>query len=153
MFETIIRKLENYCAYRDRSEFEVYNKAIEYGCLPPTAHKAVELLKEQGFLNQQRYLRSVVRGKFKNNGWGKIKLKVYLRKQKIKDSEFEEVFQAEISNSEYQKMLNKLLQTKWNALKKEEDLNKKKQKTARFLISRGFEPQLVFQALSALREY
>lgn len=150
MFENILRKLENYCAYRDRSELEVYNKALEYGCLPPNAHKAIELLKENGFLNQDRYLRSFIIGKFRNNGWGKNKIKQYLRRQKIKDSEIEEIFQDEISISEYKKMLDKLCKSKWDSLKKEDDLVKKKQKTARFLISRGFEPNLAFQSISHL---
>lgn len=150
MFENILRKLENYCAYRDRSELEVYNKALEYGCLAPNAQKAIELLKENGFLNQERYLRSFVLGKFRNNGWGKNKIKQYLRRQKIKDAEIESIFQDEINASEYKKMIDKLSKSKWESLKREEDLLKKKQKTARFLISRGFEPNLVFQSISNL---
>lgn len=150
MFENILKKLENYCAYRDRSEQEVYTKALEYGCLPPNAQKAIEILKENGFLNQERYLRSFIVGKFKNNGWGKNKIKQYLRRQKIKDSEIEIIFQDEISATEYKKMIDKLCKNKWESLKREEDLLKKKQKTARFLISRGFEPNLVLQSISTL---
>lgn len=152
MFEKILRKLENYCAYRERSEHEVYLKAIEYGCLPPTAQKAVELLIESGFLNPQRYIRAVVIGKFKNNGWGKNKIKMHLRAQKIKEQDIQDAFQNEISDSDYKKTLLRLAQSKWNSLKKEEDLLKKKQKIARFLIARGFEASLVFTQINHLKD-
>lgn len=152
MFEQILKKLENYCAYQDRSEWEVYQKALELGCLPPSATKAVSILKEAGFVDEARYVQSAVRGKFKHNGWGKIKIKQYLKQKKVPDTLIQNALESEIAHEEYKKMLEKLGQNKWKSLSSEKDAYKKKQKTIRFLVGRGFESSLILAQISKISE-
>lgn len=149
VFENILQKLSAYCAYRERSVQEVYRKALDLGCLPPSAAKAVEILSEQGFLNEERFVRSVVKGKFSNNKWGRRKIRMYLKKQKIDDTLIEEALRSEISEREYKAVLGKLLAQKMQALQKEENIHIRKRKAMAFAASKGFEAQLILSVLAS----
>jgi len=149
VFENILQKLSAYCAYRERSVQEVYRKALDLGCLPPSAGKAVEILTEQGFLNEERFVRSVVKGKFSHNKWGRRKIRMYLKKQKIADALIEEALRSEISEGEYRAVLGKLLAQKMQSLREEENMHIRKRKAMAFAASKGFEPQVILSVLSA----
>lgn len=151
VFEQIVQKLAAYCAYRERSRQEVYQKALALGCLPPSAAKAIEILSEQGFLSEERYVRSVVKGKFANNKWGRRKIRMFLKKQRIADALIQEALHSELNEREYKNTLERLLKQKWQALQKEENLQVRRRKVMAFAAGRGFEPELILQLLNNLK--
>ena len=62
----IIRQIESYCAYQDRSRKEVEIKLIQLGALPNQKLSVLIRLELQGFLDDERFAKSFVRGKFKD---------------------------------------------------------------------------------------
>jgi len=68
------RHLERYCAYQDRSHFEVLKKLREMQMIPMVIDAIVLHLIEHNFLNEARFAKSFVRGKFNIKKYGRIKI-------------------------------------------------------------------------------
>lgn len=77
--------------------------------------------------------------------WGKVKIKLALKNKKISEPLIKKAL-GEISDSDYRKMLQKVISAK-EKLVTEKDPYKRKYKIASYAISRGFEPQLVWEVL------
>ncbi len=143
--KTILHKAQEYCAYQERCPFDVEQKLHLWGVDKERSKKIIEKLIKENFIDEARYARSFVRGKFLYNKWGKLKITNELRSKKIKKETISTGLD-EINDDEYFQTIKTLAQKKETEIK-ENDLFKKKQKVARFLISRGFEPSLVFEIL------
>lgn len=76
-----LQKLMHFCAYRDRSQREVENKLDEMRMIPVAKEKIIISLMQENFLNEERFARSFVRGKFRIKKWGRIKIKQELKKR------------------------------------------------------------------------
>ena len=69
--EITLQKLQHYCAYQDRSQKQVEKKLYELKCGREIAGEITLELIKSGYLNEERFARSFVRGKFRINHWGK----------------------------------------------------------------------------------
>lgn len=143
--EKILNKMRHYCAYQERSQQEVRTKLITLKVYGKALEEIMSKLIEENFLNEERFAKAYAGGKFRMLQWGKVKIKNGLRAKKISDYCIRKAMD-EITNDEYEKALNKLIKT---CLKKYKAKNafEMKQKTAHFLIAKGYEPQLVWHYL------
>ena len=64
--EEALQKLENYCAYQERSPKEVKAKISELGILGEDADQIWAVLIQDGYINELRFAESYARGKFRN---------------------------------------------------------------------------------------
>jgi regulatory protein len=80
--------------------------------------------------------------------WGRVKIKYELKQKQVSDYSIRKALK-QIEEEDYLKVLHKLAEEKYNSLKSEQYLVRKK-KTMDFLMQRGFEPELVNKALSEL---
>lgn len=76
-------KLRKYCDYQDRCHQEVRNKLLELGVYGMDLEEVITQLIQEGYLNEERYSKSFVRGKFRIKRWGRIKLIHELKKKNI----------------------------------------------------------------------
>ena len=60
-----LKKLENYCAYQDRCHQEVEQKLFDMGMISQAKEKIILHLIEQTYLNEERFAKAYVRGKFR----------------------------------------------------------------------------------------
>ncbi len=146
--EEALQKLMHFCAYRDRSQKEVEDKLNDLRMIPEAKEKIIITLMQENFLNEERFARSFVRGKFRIKKWGRIKITQELKKREI-SSPIIKLGLTEIKETDYRKALYEL------AEKKEEkitELNpfKKKKKLADHLLRKGYESQMVFECLNDL---
>ena len=74
----IITKLERYCAYQDRCTQEVLTKLRSLQVEEKEAQQILRLLKNDGFVDDERYAQSYIRGKVGLKQWGKQKIRKYL---------------------------------------------------------------------------
>src|SRR5580693_6124237 len=81
--EALMLRVRKYCALRERSTREVKKKLYELDVLEDKAELIIEKLKQEGFLNEKRYVSAFARGKFRNKKWGKKKIEMELKKQGI----------------------------------------------------------------------
>jgi regulatory protein len=135
-------KLMQYCAYRDRSHKEVEEKLREMRMIPAAQEQIIIQLMQEDFLNEERFARSFVRGKFRIKKWGRIKIKLELKSRDI-STPIIKLALTEIEEKDYTKTLYEVAEKKIRLIK-EPDPYKKRQKLSNFLLQKGFEPQLVY---------
>ena len=83
METSIKKKIEFYCAYQERCKMEVTQKLRKLGILGGDLDKYIYHLINNDFLNEKRFSKHYVRGKFNNNDWGRIKIIRELESRKI----------------------------------------------------------------------
>ncbi|WP_289023479.1 regulatory protein RecX [uncultured Salegentibacter sp.] len=143
-------KLMQFCAYRDRSHKEVEEKLNKMNMIPAAQEQIIIQLMQEDFLNEERFARSFVRGKFRIKKWGKIKIKQELKFREI-SSPIIKIALTEIEQEKYNATLYELAEKKLNLLK-EPDSFKKKRKLADFLLRKGYESNLVYEVVNELLE-
>ena len=141
-------KLMQFCAYRDRSQKEVEEKLKEMHMIPLACEEIIIKLMQEDFLNEERFARSFVRGKFRIKKWGRNKIKQELKLREISQPLIKIAF-TEINDAEYLKTLEELAEKKLRLLK-EPNSFKKKKKLSDHLIQKGYEPALVFECENEL---
>jgi regulatory protein len=143
-----LKKLSTYCAYQERSIFEVMSKLEELEVNEEDAKKVFQTLQEQDFINEKRFVESFVRGRFGLKRWGRIRIRQELKMRDISDHLIMEGLDL-LEPDEYHETLVYLAERKWK-LTKETNLYKKKAKVVRFLIFRGFESEMVWEVVREL---
>ena len=103
------KKLENYCAYQERCHKDVRKKLKDMKMIPEAIDKIVVHLINHNFLNEERFAKAFVRGKFRIKKWGKNRL---VRELKFKDvSKYAiDVALKEIDEADYFETLDELTQ-------------------------------------------
>ncbi|MCM1531108.1 MAG: RecX family transcriptional regulator [Bacteroides sp.] len=126
-FENLYAKISRYCAYQERSSGEVRQKLRLLGADSDTSRKLLQRLLDDNFVNEERFARAYVRGKFRINGWGRLKIRNGLRAKGVDEKLIQTALREEISENEYAALLQRTV-------------TEKGPKTA---LSRGFEPSLI----------
>lgn len=93
-WDWVYEKLMKYCAYQERSEFEVRQKAKHLGMSSANQEKAIKALQKDNFINERRFAEAFIRGKVKVKKWGPYKLKEGLFLKGVAQALAEELIQA-----------------------------------------------------------
>jgi len=141
-------KLMQYCAYRDRSQKEVEEKLLEMRMIPAAREEIIIKLMQEGFLNEERFARSFVRGKFRIKKWGRYRITQELKLREI-SSPIIKLAMTEIEEADYKTTLYSLAEKKLNLLT-EPDKFKRKKKLSDYLIRKGYESSLVYEVTEDL---
>lgn len=143
-------KLMQFCAYRDRSQKEVEDKLNEMRMIPAAKEQIIIQLMQEGFLNEERFARNFVRGKFRIKKWGRIRIKQELKFREI-SSPIIRLALTEIKEEDYRSILYDLAEKKLNSIK-DSDRFKKKKKLSDHLLRKGYEANLVFEVTNELTD-
>jgi regulatory protein len=145
--KTALAKAEHYCAYQERAQQEIRDKLYEWGLWSDDVEELISELIQTNFLNEERFTEAYVSGKFKIKRWGKIKIKQGLKLKRIPDKMISRALNA----IDYDDYLNTILVTaqKKAPLIKENDAFKRKYKLISYLMSKGFEKDLIIDVLKA----
>jgi regulatory protein len=144
--EMALLKMQNWCAYQERCQQESRNKLYEFGLWPDAVENIISQLIESNFLNEERFAIQFVHGKHFIKKWGRIKIKIELKKKKISDYCIKKAIE-QIDETEYLKTLKKLMENKQN-LTNERNAVKLKLKVLNYALSKGYERDLVFDILN-----
>lgn len=146
--EKIYDKLVKYCTYQDRCHTDVMKKMSELKTDDKIADEVLVRLIEEGYLNEERYVRSFIRGKYRISKWGKKKIISELRFKGIA-ANLINICLAEIDEEEYYEILKHLLIVKYSKL-----VNLKsfeiKNKLKNYAFSRGFEVEIADNIISEI---
>ena len=140
-----LAKAEHFCAYQERAQQEVRDKLYDWGLWPDAVENIIVKLIGDNFLNEERFAKAYVRGKFKQKGWGRIKIKQGLKIKKIPENLLKKALLT-INGDEYLEMLTKVLSKK-AALLTEKVPYKRRYKLQQYALSRGFETDLIIDVL------
>ncbi len=141
-------KLQNYCAYQERCHQEVRQKLKGMRMIPEAIDIIIVHLLEHNFLNEERFAKTFVRGKFKIKKWGKHRLTSELKKKEISKHNINLAI-SQIPSTEYIEIFNELAEKKANYIN-EKDKWKKKKKLVNYLLYRGWESHLVYDKVNEL---
>jgi regulatory protein len=141
-------KLEHYCAYQERCHKEVQQKLSSMHMIPEAIDIIIVHLLEHNFLNEERFAKTFVRGKFKFKNWGRRRLTYELKKKDISKVNINQAL-TEISDAEYIGVFNDLAEKKANSIR-ETNVLKKKKKFVDYFLYRGWETHLVYEKANEL---
>jgi len=142
------QKLEHYCSYQERCHKEVEQKLKDMNMIPEAKNLIILQLLENNFLNEERFAKTYVRGKFKIKKWGKRRLTLELKKKDVSKITINLAIK-EIDEAEYIEVF-KDLSEKRALLISETNKFKKKKKLIDYLLYRGWEPHLVYDRVNEL---
>lgn len=139
-------KIKRYCAYQERSHLEVRNKLYQFGLSGDEIDAIITHLIEDGFLNEERFAKAFAGGKFRLKSWGRMKIVYALESKGVTKNCIKSALK-EIEESDYKERLRKLADEKRISLASEPNEYVRRDKVSKFLIQRGFEPDLVWEIL------
>ncbi|WPR74677.1 regulatory protein RecX [Algoriphagus sp. NG3] len=146
--EEAFEKLTTFCAYQDRCAWEVRRKLYEKGITDDKAEQLISELIAEEFVDEERYARSFARGKFRLKKWGKNRIRMELKMREIPENLIRKGL-SEIDPEEYYDTLLTQTEKKWESTQ-ESDGYKKKFKVTQYLVSKGYEMDLVKEAVEGL---
>jgi regulatory protein len=141
-------KIQRYCAYQERCHQEVKNKLFEFGLYSDQVNEIISELITTGFLNEERFARAFVGGKFRMKKWGRIKIVNELESKGV-SANCIRLGMQEIDENDYQKILSEILLKK-NEVIAEENLFSKRDKLSKYAIQKGYEPENVWKTIKQL---
>ncbi|MCC9168015.1 regulatory protein RecX [Pontibacter harenae] len=141
-------KAAAYCAYQDRTQQEVRDKLYSYGLESDDVEELIVRLSQEKMIDEERYAQSYVRGKYGLKKWGRRKIVQGLKSKGISDYCIKQGLK-EIDLEVYEQNLLYLLEKK-NTTEKEKNPFLRRQKLSYYLLSKGYENDLVQDALKSL---
>lgn len=143
-FEELLTRLEYFCAYQERCEYDVLEKIKKLGLDgPEKTMLLIKRLQKEGFLDQQRFIASYVMGKVSIKKWGVNKIRAGLIQKRISPDDIARGI-MEIDTNIYQENLRSLFEKKIINLADYKTDYQQKSKVVRFLSSKGYTAEEVY---------
>lgn len=146
--EALLRMMK-YCAYQERCQLEVDQKLNEMRMIPAAKEKIILQLMQDNFLNEERYAKTLVRGKFLIKKWGRKKIEQQLQQKQISPF-LKKLALKEIDPELYDQHLLYWAKKKAGQLGSLTYANQQKLYT--FLYSKGYEPELISEVFQKLTQ-
>jgi regulatory protein len=143
-----LERLRKYCAYQERSYKDVNDKMWDLKVPSDWRDDIIFGLIQENFLNEERFARAYSRGKFNIKRWGRIKIIQGLKRHQVSPKCIQ-LGLSEIDEDDYLQVLSNTVELK-NSKLKEKNQWKRKGAIYNFVTGRGFEGNLVTEAIKAL---
>ena len=139
----LYQAMTSLCARREYCCADIAERLRKKGAAPEQTSVLIDRLIEEGYINEGRYARAFVHDKVLYNGWGRVKVAQHLRAKGICTAYINEAMPC-ITDEQYAEVFQRVLCSKRRSIKGDTDYEVR-QKLARSLIARGFEPSYVFE--------
>ena len=146
--EQALQKLKQYCAYQERSHQEVVQKLWELGIRKSDHDEIISALIEDDYLNEERFAIAFAGGKFRMKDWGRKKIFYGLKEKGVSQYCITKAL-ASINEEDYSKTLQQVAEKRYESLKGEQYLARKK-KTIDYLLQKGFEHERINAVVNSL---
>lgn len=144
-FDIVLAKAQKFCAYQERCQWDVEKKFYVWQVDEEIRDEVLSVLISQGFVNEERYARQFAGGKFRMKYWGRLKIRAELKMRQISNYSINKALEG-ITDEEYQLALQKLITKKEKEVLAKDEYEKK-QKIAQYLHLKGYETDLIWEAL------
>ena len=131
-------KMEAWCAYQERCQYEVSSKLKTMGLGYEQIDQLIADLIANRFIDEERFAEAYVSGKFRIKRWGKVKIKQHLKAKQISSYSIEKALKT-IPREEYLETIMALIRKKQKDLKSSDSPYQKKAKVFQYLQSKGYE--------------
>lgn len=136
------------CSRSEQCESDIRAKLLRWEVGADEADTIIARLKDEHFLDEQRYARAFVHDKFLYNGWGPIKLTAMLRQKQV-GSETIAAALDQFSRQDYRNSLHRLLEVKLRSVSSREP-RLARAALLRFAASRGFDTDMSYNCVNEL---
>ena len=141
-------RIRFYCAKEDRCQKQVIDKLLDYGVSICASEEILLELIQEKYVDEERYARSFCSGKFKVKKWGRRKIIFELKKKRVSEVCIQKGLE-EIDEAAYLQTLQQLLEKKKNLTKDTNQFIRKK-KMVDYVVRKGYESDLVWEAVHKL---
>ncbi|MCC6371983.1 MAG: RecX family transcriptional regulator [Bacteroidia bacterium] len=148
--EEALEKMKNWCAYQERSQFDVRKKLYAFKLQEEECEQIIAQLIEENFLNEERFALAFAGGKFRIKHWGKHKIKTELKKHRVSEYCINKAL-AGLGDENYEAGMVKLLEKKIST-SKQSDRRKLYYSVMKYAVSKGYESDKVSKQLNKLIE-
>ncbi|HET6559976.1 MAG TPA: regulatory protein RecX [Prolixibacteraceae bacterium] len=136
------------CSRGEICSYDILEKLRKWGLEEEDAQEVINHLKEEKYIDDERFARAYVKDKFRFNHWGRQKIAFMLHAKKI-SREIQEAAFDEIEDEPYTGQLIQLLENKAKTIKSDDPYDRRN-KLMRFAMGRGFETDKIFAAFKIL---
>ena len=144
-YKKALNKCMLICSQREYCINDIEEKLLKWGVLENNWQKVIKYLVTEKYIDHSRYVPAFVNDKFTYNHWGKIKIRHHLKQKKINELTIDEFINI-IDSETYKQVIQDEINKKKHSVNGKNNFEKN-QKIARYLISKGFEPNMVFDIL------
>lgn len=134
-------KLTRFCLFRERCSSEVVSKLYGLKVNSDEHSKLIEQLKEEKYLDDDRFIKAFVSTKVYVKRWGKVKIRQELQMKKL-DKEKIKLELMNVDDERYIENLHHLAERKWPSLAKKQDRDRKSS-LFRYMAGKGYESDLI----------
>lgn len=142
--------MQKICSVQDRCSSEIRTRLIEHGVYGDDLEQVLAELIVDNFLNEERFAKAYVSGKFKIKRWGKIKIRQGLKFRKISEYSIKKGM-LEIDYDEYLNTIITLLEKKNEHLRAKDKWDRRKKLTS-YAQQKGYEYDIIKEAMSEIEE-
>lgn len=143
----ILVKIYRYCAYQERCRSEVCQKLSDLEADPETWESIIAHLEDERFLDESRFTRVFIRGKFFHKQWGRQKIRAHLKRKQVPAAMIEAGFRAEIDPDTYLDTVLTLIEKQGSTPGKALAL-KEKDRLGRMLAQKGYEWDIIREGIT-----
>lgn len=147
-FQEAKSKLEALCAYQERCESELLSKLYDWGLNQDDSNALIAHLITSNFLSEERFAEAYASGKMRIKKWGRIKIKLNLKQKRVSNYSIDKALKS-LDYEEYLSNIRTLIVSK-SLLTKSKNNFEKKIKIQKYLVSKGYEVDLVFDLVNEL---
>jgi len=126
--KVFLERAAHYCAGAEHCASDVEQLLERLGATGVQIDEVIGILKEQKYIDEQRYCRAFVHDKVAFQGWGRMKIAMGLRAKRLPEAAIQEALD-DIDEQAYASNIRKAIQSK-----REQD----RQKVTRFMLQRGY---------------
>ena len=143
--EQALAKAASLCSCREYCTSQIQERLLSWGISDRDTEDIICHLIKEKYIDNFRLSRAYCHDKFCYSHWGRVKIRQMLRHLRLNDEEIAEGMTA-IPEDDYLQALSEALRAKDRALR-DEDPYQRKGKLVRHLLSRGFETELIYDAV------
>ena len=145
-YDEALNAMKRLCSGQEKCHQDIRFNLIKKGIYGLDLENIITVLIEENYLNEERYAKAFVRGKFKNNNWGRIKILQGLKQKDISEYCIKKGLE-ELDEDLYFNKIESIVRKKWLKIKAAYDFERKG-KLVQFLMSKGFESALSWEAVN-----
>ena len=146
--EQALGKAARLCGGSEHCSSQIREKLLSWGKSAEDTEDIIAYLIKEKYVDDARFARAYCHDKFCYSHWGRVKIRQMLRHLHLTDAEIAEGLEV-ISEEAYLQAISDALRQK-NRTLRDTDTYQRKGKLVRHLLSRGFEMELVIDAVDDL---
>lgn len=143
-------KMEAICSRREYCTADIREKLRRYLLPEEAVDGIISSLQRNKYLDDSRYAAAYARDKSSLAGWGARKIEFALRRKGVSSEVIREAL-CDIDLEKVSERMQEVVLRKWQSLSKEEDVEKRRIKTIKFALGRGYSYDDVYAYVRSLK--